>query len=166
VWLGEKPYDPKTGAGSIGVEFGGTAVTSPSPAGANVSIASADLAAQWLVGANPELHFSELYYRGYYELQISQKEVKAYFYGMPTVVTRNSLEVSVANFTVKNGENKLQRPVGAGVVESGALKGGQTRHTNLSKFHCSGFSYGKDLPKQLEIPLIIRGQQEDFRWRC
>ena len=30
-------YDPKTGKGSLGVEFAGTAVSSPSPFGANMS---------------------------------------------------------------------------------------------------------------------------------
>jgi alkaline phosphatase D len=33
VWLDQHPYDPHTGSGSIGVEFGGTAVSSPCPYG-------------------------------------------------------------------------------------------------------------------------------------
>lgn len=28
VWLGEKPYDPTTGEGAVGVELAGTAVSS------------------------------------------------------------------------------------------------------------------------------------------
>jgi alkaline phosphatase D len=33
VWNDEKPYNPRTGEGAIGVEFGGSAVTSPCPYG-------------------------------------------------------------------------------------------------------------------------------------
>jgi alkaline phosphatase D len=43
AWLDEKPYNSTTGAGAIGVEFGGSAVTSPSPVGADISTESADL---------------------------------------------------------------------------------------------------------------------------
>lgn len=38
----------------------------------------------------------------------------------------------MANFTVMAGENRLQRPVGGGKVESGALKGGEVVSTNLT----------------------------------
>jgi alkaline phosphatase D len=62
--------------------------------------------------------------------------VEAQYYGLPTVVTRNPWEISLANFTVKSGENRLSRPVGGGHVESGALKGGSTNHSNLSRL-CS-----------------------------
>jgi alkaline phosphatase D len=132
VWLDEKAYDPATGSGSIGVEFAGSAVTSPCPAGANISIADADEYTSWLVANNPELQWNDLYYRGYYELHVSHDSVQAQYFGMPTIVSRNPFEISLANFTVRNGENKLARPVGGGVVESGTLKGGTSKHTNLS----------------------------------
>lgn len=134
IWLGNQPYDPATGKGSVGVEFAGTAVSSPSPAGQNISIAAANLASQALIADNRELQWSELYYRGYYELHISKAQVKAQYYGLPTVVTQNPYEISLANFTVLNGGNAVQRDptVGGGVVENGALKGGKTVQTNLT----------------------------------
>ena len=134
VWLDEHSYDPATGAGSVGVEFAGTAVTSPSPAGQNVTIARANAASTALIADNPELQWSELYYRGYYELHITKDNVKAEYFGMPTVVTSNPYEISLANFTVENGGNRVQRnpTVGGGVVENGALKGGKTVGTNLT----------------------------------
>lgn len=84
---------------------------------------------------NRELQWSELYYRGYFELHISQKEVEANFFGIPHPRIRSPEEVSLANFTVLSGANALQRnPVpGGGVVENGALKGGRVVQTNLTK---------------------------------
>lgn len=51
---------------------------------------------------------------------------------MPTILSRNPDEISLANFTVLNGANALQRnpTPGGGVVENGALKGGQRVMTN------------------------------------
>jgi len=79
VWLDEKPYDQVTGAGSIGVEFAGTAVSS---SGFGGTIASANKKAAGLVRDNIELQWSEGYYRGYYELQISPSEITANYFGM------------------------------------------------------------------------------------
>jgi alkaline phosphatase D len=58
--------------------------------------------------------------------------VKAKYYGVPSLVQRTPYEVSLANFTVLANANHLQRPVGGGVVESGALKTGMTISTNLT----------------------------------
>ncbi|MCJ1486044.1 hypothetical protein MMC06_006220 [Schaereria dolodes] len=136
VWLDNQPYDPSTGKGSVGVEFAGTAVSSPSPAGQNISLAKANLASGQLVEANRELQWSELYYRGYFELQISHESVKASYFGMPTIVNRNPDEISLANFTVLSGANALSRDAegvpGGGVVENGVLKGGKTLQTNAT----------------------------------
>lgn len=132
VWLGEKEYSPQTGEGAIGVEFAGTAVTSPCPAGANISLSAAYEASTLLQEYNSELQWQDLYYRGYYELHLSSERALANYFGMPTVVNRNGWEIPLANFTVEAGANKLQRPVGGGVVESGSLKGGQTRQTNIT----------------------------------
>lgn len=51
---------------------------------------------------------------------------------MPTVATRNPLEISLGNFTVAAGANRLTRPIAGGVVESGAIKTGTVRATNLT----------------------------------
>lgn len=132
VWLGEKNYSSATGEGAIGVEFAGSAVTSPCPYGANISLANANLYSTLLQETNAELQWQDLYYRGYFELHISPEKVDANFFGLPTVVSRNGWEIPLANFTVQAGANKLQRPVGGGSVESGSLKGGQTTATNIT----------------------------------
>ena len=132
TWLGEAPYDETSGAGSIGVEFAGSAVSSPCPYGQNITLRSANNYSDWLEGANPELHWNDLYYRGYYELHITPEEVSAQYFGLPTIVNRNAWEISLANFTVVSGENRLHRPVAGGTVESGSLKGGSVRQTNAT----------------------------------
>ncbi|KAI4185536.1 MAG: hypothetical protein LQ346_005874 [Caloplaca aetnensis] len=140
VWLDHTPYDVSSGDGSIGVEFAGSAVSSPSPAGQNISIAAANNASRALIAANRELQWSELYYRGYFELHISQDSVNASYFGLPTLINRNPDEISLANFTVLNGANALYRnPVpGGGVVENGALKGGETVQTNVTNSTSTG----------------------------
>ena len=62
---------------------------------------------------------------------------------MPTIVSSNPWEISLANFTVKSGENRLYRdPVAAGgVVENGALKGGMTRMTNITNDTTTGMYF-------------------------
>ncbi|KNG50813.1 alkaline phosphatase [Stemphylium lycopersici] len=136
VWLDETPYDQATGAGAIGVEFAGTAVSS-SGYGAGRSIANSSDRSAALVRDNRELQWTEGYYRGYYELFISPEQLNAQYYGSPSVATRNSLDISLANFTVKAGENHLARTNGSvvaadGHVESGALQRGPTTPTNLT----------------------------------
>ncbi|KAI3392743.1 hypothetical protein diail_5257 [Diaporthe ilicicola] len=132
VWLGEKNYSSASGEGSIGVEFAGSAVTSPCPYGANITLDSANQASAWLQNANEELQWQDLYYRGYYELHLSAQKLTANYFGLPTVVNRNGWEIPLANFTVEAGANKLQRPVAGGLVESGSLKGGATKQTNIT----------------------------------
>ena len=79
VWLGTKEYDNKTGAGSIGVEFAGTAVSSNGidgpiePAAGNASRSR--------IEKNPELQWQEGYYRGYFILDVNAKQVSSRFYG-------------------------------------------------------------------------------------
>lgn len=60
IWLDEESYDPTTGAGSIGVEFAGSAVSSPCPYGQNISMAKADNYSDWLVHANAELQWQDV----------------------------------------------------------------------------------------------------------
>ncbi|KAI9660478.1 MAG: hypothetical protein M1821_009828 [Bathelium mastoideum] len=132
VWLDDHPYDNASGAGSIGVEFAGSAVSSPCPYGQNISLSSANNYSHWLTDANRELQWQDLYYRGYFELHVSHDKLDAQYYGMPTIVTRNPYEISLANFTVQAGANRIQRPVAGGVAESGSLKNGVVRETNLT----------------------------------
>lgn len=129
VWLEEKDYDPETGEGAIGVEFAGTAVTST---GQDSPIPEARAQSQYRVGNNSELQWQYGYYRGYISLSVKPDSLEARFYGSPSVATRNAWELPLANFTVRSGENRLARPVGGGSVESGAIRGGQTKPTNLT----------------------------------
>lgn len=149
VWLDSSSsgkYDPVTGRGSIGVEFAGSAVTSPSPLGQNTTMKNTESYTKLLTSVNPELQWTDLYYRGYYELSIGYKGVNASFFGSPDIRTRNGYEVSLANFTVWDGENHLARyvseneegkenkvvHVGGGPVEFGSLQRGETKATNLT----------------------------------
>ncbi|KDN64649.1 putative PhoD-like phosphatase [Colletotrichum sublineola] len=137
VWLDEHDYDQATGAGSVGVEFAGSAVSSPCPIGQNTSLAAATAASAWLTDANRELQWQDLYYRGYYELSIGYDAVNASFFGIPTTRVMQGHEISLANFTVLAGENRLHRwdggsVVAGGVAESGSLKNGKVVSTNLT----------------------------------
>jgi len=138
VWLGHSNYSSDSGAGAIGVEFAGSAVSSPCPYGQNITLASANNYSDWLEGANSELHWNDLYYRGYFELQISYDSVNASYFGMPTIINRNPYEILLANFTVMSGANKLSRPIAGGIAESGSLKGGKIVQTNLTNNTLTG----------------------------
>lgn len=120
-------------------------MSSPSPAGHNISIAAANNASTFLIGANRELQWSELYYRGYFELHIGHDSVNASYFGLPTIINQNPDEISLANFTVLSGANALYRGssgvTGGGVVENGALKGGKTVQTNLTKDTTTGLYF-------------------------
>jgi alkaline phosphatase D len=138
VWLGNSNYSSSAGNGALGVEFAGSAVTSPCPYGQNITIAAANNFSRALTNANEELQWQDLYYRGYFELQIGYDEVNASFFGIPNIKNANADEISLANFTVKSGENRLQRPVGGGIVESGSLKGGLVTQTNITNNTATG----------------------------
>lgn len=135
VWLDEHPYDVATGNGSVGVEFAGSAVSSPCPYGQNITLARANTASSALVAANRELQWQDLYYRGYYEIEIGYDAVYAKYFGLPSIATRNGFEIPLANFTVLNGANKLDRSQGGvagGKAESGYLKGGVITGGNVT----------------------------------
>jgi alkaline phosphatase D len=132
VWLDEKEYDTITGAGSIGVEFAGSAISSPCPYGENITLATANNYSSIIEGSNSELHWQDLYYRGYYELHFTKDKVDANFFGIPTIREKQGWEIPIANFTVENGANRLRRPVGGGLVGSGSLKFGKMVQNNLT----------------------------------
>ncbi|KAG9242313.1 PhoD-like phosphatase [Calycina marina] len=141
IWLDEHDYDPNTGTGSVGVEFAGSAVSSPCPVGQNISLAAANAGSAWLTAANRELQWQDLFYRGYYELSIDYGSVNASYFGIPTTRIKQGYEVSLANFTVFAGENKLHRSSGSavsGIVESGSLKNGNMQPTNLTHDTATG----------------------------
>lgn len=129
VWLDEEDYNSQSGAGSIGVEFAGTAVSS---SGFGGTLLTANNQSRTLVRDNEELQWQEGYYRGYFELYLKPDSAEAKYYGCPTVATRNAYEVSLANFTVKAGSNKLSRPIAGGSVYSGATREKEWFPSNLT----------------------------------
>lgn len=124
-------YDPSTGSGSLGVEFAGTAVSSPSSFGYNSTLNGPYPAeyyiatANKLVGnatANTELQWTEGATRGHFELHLARDKASAVYYGVKDVRTRNSDEVVLATFEVVDKANKLTRPVAGGDVKGGVLR--------------------------------------------
>ncbi|OJJ89210.1 alkaline phosphatase D family protein [Aspergillus glaucus CBS 516.65] len=129
AWIGEKSYDSTTGKGAVGVEFAGTAVSSED-FGGTISSAEAEAATY---KKNEEMRWTEGYYRGCYELHVTQNEVQAEYFGCPTVASRNGWDLPLANFTVKTGENHLARSVAGGEeVEAGYFRDGEVKHSNLT----------------------------------
>jgi len=125
-----KTYDPATGKGAIGVEFAGTAVTSESWFGSNISPAAADAISRNLVSAtaNSDLQWSEGSFRGFFTLTIDPQSMNATYYGMRNINNANLDGFATATFTVIAGENKLQRPVAGGSVKAGVLKSSVTKN--------------------------------------
>jgi alkaline phosphatase D len=143
VWYDHTTYDPLTGTGAVGVEFAGTAVSST---GFGTNLARANNQSASLVRDNSELQWNEGYFRGYFELYVSKEKIDAMYFGCASVASRNSLEISLANFTVVSGENRLSRPVGGGSVESGVLRGGSVMGRNLTRDTSTGvWEEGGDL---------------------
>jgi alkaline phosphatase D len=95
-------YDQATGKGSIGVEFAGTSVTSPSNVGRD---GEAQLAA--LRAARPHLHYVDGRYRGYYVLDLSRERLQADYYAVATIQERSAKERFEKGFVTEAGRNHL-----------------------------------------------------------
>ena len=124
LWEGEKKYDPETGKGAIGVEFAGSAVSSP---GRNVNLEEGYKASEEFVKANDQLQWNEFYYRGYMEVRVRPDRVDTEYFGIPDVREHNGLELSLANFTVEHGANRIKRPIAGGSVAGGAVQDGKRK---------------------------------------
>ncbi|KAL9016365.1 MAG: hypothetical protein Q9185_006284 [Variospora sp. 1 TL-2023] len=122
VWLGEKDYNDATGAGALGVEFAGTAVSST---GVRKPLNGTDADARARIDQSPVLQWQDGYYRGYFVMSVGRDRIETQFFGSPSVATRNAYDIPLANFTVLAGDNRLERPVAGGSVESGSLRGGE-----------------------------------------
>ncbi|KAF5561538.1 alkaline phosphatase [Fusarium phyllophilum] len=132
AWLGTKKYDPKTGKGAIGAEFAGTAVSSWGTSGLKSIEPDGGKLSRKAIAENKELFWQEGYYRGYFHLSVTPKNVSAQFFGSPSIATHNAWEIPLANFTVLAGDNHIHRPKAGIQAESGALKFGKVKHTNLT----------------------------------
>ncbi|PPQ87973.1 hypothetical protein CVT25_001052 [Psilocybe cyanescens] len=123
-------YNPTTGAGAIGVEFAGTAVTSGSSFGSGITPEKADVISRTLVDVNTDLQWSEGSYRGFFTLSIDSEHLNATYYAMLDLISMVAIFLAFANldgfasahFIVKSGQNKLSRPVAGGTVNAGVLK--------------------------------------------
>jgi alkaline phosphatase D len=80
-------YNPVTGQGALGVEFAGTAVTSESPflQVGGTTPATADGVSKLLISLNPDLQWSEGFYRGFFTLTIDPSELTATYYAMNNI---------------------------------------------------------------------------------
>jgi alkaline phosphatase D len=107
-------YDKATGKGSLGVEFAGTSISSPSGVGAGPD-GPKQLAG--MMAARPHLHYVDGSYRGYVVLDMTRERVQADFYGVATVAERSTNERFQKAFMSESGKNHLietSSPVKAG----------------------------------------------------
>ena len=95
-------YDKATGKGSIGVEFAGTSVTSPSNVGRD---GEAQLAA--IRATRPHLHYVDGRYRGYYIVDLTRDRLQADFYAVSTIQERSTKERFEKGFITESGRNHL-----------------------------------------------------------
>jgi alkaline phosphatase D len=95
-------YDKATGKGSVGVEFAGTSVTSPSNVGRD---GEKQLAA--LRDARPHLHYVDGRYRGYFVVDLTSQRLQADYYAMATIEERSTRERFEKGFVTESGRNHL-----------------------------------------------------------
>lgn len=137
--LNSSAYNPTTGEGSIAVEFAGTAVSSPSSYGANLTQDQYTKNSQKLVSINRNLQWAEGAHRGYFEIEFTKNDCNAQFYGYTNNSLPNSEELLVAQFNVKKGANKLSRPINYGIApNSGSL---QAQTVDYSKQTWNGTAF-------------------------
>jgi len=97
-------YDPGTGRGSLGVEFAGTSVSSPSSLGAGPD-GEKQLAG--VRAARPHLHYADGRYRGYFVLDLTRERLQADFHAVATIRDRTTQERFEKGFVTASGANHL-----------------------------------------------------------
>ena len=97
-------YDRSTGKGSIGVEFAGTSVSSPSNLGRGPE-GPKQLADT--LAARPHLHYVDGRYRGYFIVDMTRQRLQADFYAVSTIEERNTTERFEKGFITESGRNHL-----------------------------------------------------------
>jgi alkaline phosphatase D len=97
-------YDKATGKGSLGVEFAGTSVSSPSNLGRGPEgpkqLADA-------MAARPHLHYVDGRYRGYFIVDLTRERLQADFYAVATIEERSTKERFERGFITESGRNHL-----------------------------------------------------------
>lgn len=97
-------YDRATGKGSIGVEFAGTSVTSPSNVGVGPD-GEKQLAD--LMAGRPHLHYVDGRYRGYFIVDMTRERLQADYFSMATTEERSTKERFVKGLITESGRNHL-----------------------------------------------------------
>lgn len=97
-------YDKTTGKGSIGVEFAGTSITSPSNLGRGPD-GPKQLAG--LQETRPHLHYVDGRYRGYFVVDLTRERLQADYYAMETIEKRSTNERFEKGFITESGRNHL-----------------------------------------------------------
>ena len=97
-------YDPSTGKGSLGVEFAGTSVSSPSNLGRGPD-GPKQLAD--LMAARPHLRYVDGRYRGYFVLDVTRQRLQADYYALATIEERSTQERFERGFITETGRNHL-----------------------------------------------------------
>jgi alkaline phosphatase D len=97
-------YDKATGKGSVGVEFAGTSVSSPSNLGRGPD-GEKQLAAA--MDARPHLHYVDGRYRGYFIVDLTRERLQADFYGVATIEERSTSERFMKGLITESGRNHL-----------------------------------------------------------
>lgn len=95
-------YDKAGGKGSLGVEFAGTSVSSPSNVGREGQ--------QQLDGiraARPHLHYVDGRYRGYYTVDLTRDRLQSDFYAVETIQERSARERFEKGLVTESGRNHL-----------------------------------------------------------
>ncbi|SCV70899.1 BQ2448_3661 [Microbotryum intermedium] len=111
-------YNATTGEGALGVEFAGSAVSSPSSYGHGPRFTD-DVykgIAKNLTLASPSLLYAKGKLRGYFELLVTPKSVEAHYYGFVDQATRNSNVTEMGVFETLLGANRITRPVNNGTI--------------------------------------------------
>jgi alkaline phosphatase D len=97
-------YDKATGKGSLGVEFAGTSVTSPSNLGRGPEgpkqLADA-------MAARPHLHYVDGRYRGYFIVDLTRDRLQADYYAVATIEERSTKERFEKGLMTESGRNHL-----------------------------------------------------------
>lgn len=96
--------------GPFGMELAGTAVSSPSPFGRNLTTARYEATARRAVNENDNLLFADGSYRGYFQLNLSPAQAAATFFAAPDLRTRNSREIQGPSFVLRDGAGRVSMP--------------------------------------------------------
>lgn len=97
-------YDKATGKGSLGVEFAGTSVSSPSNLGRGPD---GPKQLEGIRSARPHLHYVDGQYRGYFVVDLTRERLQADYYAVATIEERSTKERFERGFITETGKNHL-----------------------------------------------------------